>query len=114
VSDMGELSQRHFADPIECALHKFRRPDFLLPCRSDQNGPRKQCRHWVSKTEVTALKFDFRCYPNNGHAATASAGPFRVPQTDSCAAAIIALFNHQIGCRHQAVGNTGIQQPSRS
>jgi hypothetical protein len=30
-----------------------------------------------SKTEVTALKFDFRCYPNNGHAATASAGPFR-------------------------------------
>jgi hypothetical protein len=22
------------------------------------------------------LKSDFRCYPNNGHAATASAGPF--------------------------------------
>jgi hypothetical protein len=30
-----------------------------------------------SKTEVTALKSDFRCYPNNGHRATTAACPFR-------------------------------------
>ena len=30
-----------------------------------------------SKTEVTALKSDFRCYPNNGHRATTAACRFR-------------------------------------
>src|SRR5450631_2623073 len=38
------------------------------------------------------LKSDFRCYPNNGHAATASAGPF-------CAngGSEHGLFDHLVG-----------------
>jgi hypothetical protein len=48
-----------------------------MPWRVTQHTPQSLNVSVGSKTEVTALKSDFRCYPNNGHRATTTACPFR-------------------------------------
>src|ERR1035441_3253478 len=50
------------------------------------------------------LKSDFRCYPNNGHAATASAGPF--------CARFGSRRSHSITSSAKEISPAGIARPS--